>query len=85
MGKYDKLLEYPNLIGVKNAHVAGLLYGYSQFIRFAFIALVFWIASKFIAIYGENQEKTYIATYVMFISALGSGVALANAPGIGPA
>jgi hypothetical protein len=29
MSKYDQLLEYPNLVGIKNAHLGGFLFGYS--------------------------------------------------------
>jgi len=29
MSKYDTLLEEPNAIGIRNAHIAGFLYGYS--------------------------------------------------------
>jgi ABC-type transport system involved in Fe-S cluster assembly fused permease/ATPase subunit len=43
LDKYDKLLEEPNKRGVKNAHLSGLLYGYSEFARFGFIAAVFYI------------------------------------------
>ena len=29
MTKYDKLLEEPNRIGIRNAHIAGFFFGYS--------------------------------------------------------
>jgi hypothetical protein len=48
MGKYDRLLDVPNLVGVKNSHLSGFFFGYSQFVRFGFIAFVFYIGSLFI-------------------------------------
>ena len=54
MAYYNGLLELPNSAGFKNAHIGGVLFGYSQFIRFIFIGFIFYIASKFINRYGDN-------------------------------
>ena len=48
IGKYDKLLEYPNKQGIVSAHKSGLWFGYSVMIRFFFIGFTFLIASIFI-------------------------------------
>ena len=48
MSRYTALLIEPNKAGVRNAHWNGLLFGYSQFIRFGYLAFVFYIGSKFI-------------------------------------
>jgi len=48
MQNFDSLLEEPNKAGVKNAHLAGFFFGYSQFVRYGFISFVFYIASYFI-------------------------------------
>lgn len=29
MDKYEALLAFPNKVGVKNAHIAGMFFGYS--------------------------------------------------------
>lgn len=85
MDKYEKLLEEPNRIGVRNAHIAGFYFGYSQMIRFIFVGFVFYIGSIFIYDKGQNPKNTYIAIYVIFVAALGSGIAIAQAPSIGKA
>jgi hypothetical protein len=54
MSKYDYLLMEPNMIGVKNSHLGGFFFGYSQFIRFGFIGFVFYIASIFINHYHDS-------------------------------
>ena len=43
--KYHRLLEEPNQQGIKRAHFSGLLFGYSQSVRFAFVALSFYFAA----------------------------------------
>jgi len=48
MSNYEKLLESPASVRVRNAHIAGLAYGYSLCVRFIFIGTIFWIASNFI-------------------------------------
>jgi len=42
--KYYKLLEGPRKQGIKRAHVSGIFYGYSQSVRFVFVALSFYLA-----------------------------------------
>jgi len=44
--KYDDLLIEPHRQAVKAAHKSGLFFAYSQAIRFAYIALVFWVAAQ---------------------------------------
>ena len=85
ISRYDKLLEYPNKVGIKNAHWSGLFFGYSQFIRFGYLAFVFYIASKFIFDYNENPKNTYIGIYILFISAMGTGIAMSEAPSLSKA
>lgn len=80
LSKFDQLLEVPNKRGVKNAHLAGFFYGYSQFIRFAFIGFVFYIAAIFIFKQNDPVEDTYVGVYTLFIAALGTGMAVSSAP-----
>jgi hypothetical protein len=47
MSSFDKLLVQPKRQGIKNAHLAGIMFGYSQFIRFAYIGCVFYISTEF--------------------------------------
>jgi len=85
MSKYDELLEEPNAIGIRNAHIAGFFYGYSQCIRFMFLGFIFYISSIFIFDYKENPDDTYIGVYILFVSALGSGIAISQAPSVSKA
>ncbi len=85
MDKYEELLETPNKLGIRNAHLAGFFFGYSQMIRFVFVAFVFYISSIFIYDYNDSPKDTYIAVYIIFVAALGSGIAVSSAPSIGKA
>ena len=51
LSRYGELLVIPNRAGIKRAHISGLFFGYSQSIRFAFIAFVFYIAAVFVIRY----------------------------------
>jgi ABC-type multidrug transport system fused ATPase/permease subunit len=46
--KYLSLLEKPTEIAIKNAHLHGFFFAYSQFSRFGFVALTFYVGSLFI-------------------------------------
>ena len=48
LDRYGKLLDRPHEAGVKQAHVQGLFFGYSQSIRLVFIAFVFYVAAIFL-------------------------------------
>lgn len=41
---------------------------------------MFYIASVFIKNKADKPEDTYIAVYVLFVAALGSGISMSNAP-----
>ena len=85
MSRYDQLLTEPNRIGIRNAHWSGLFFGYSQFIRFGYLAFVFYIASMFIIDYHEDPKNTYIGVYILFVSAMGTGLAMSEAPSVSKA
>lgn len=79
------MLSEPRGIGIRNAHKAGFWYGYSLFIRFAFIGFTYYIAALLIFRLGLDSRNTFIAVYILFISALGSGISIANAPSVSKA
>ena len=54
-------------------------------IRFIFIGFNFWVSSRFIFEYNDDTENTFIGVYILFVSALGSGISLSQAPSIGKA
>lgn len=83
--KYYGLLEGPNLQGIKKAHISGILYGYSQSVRFIFVALSFYFAILILE-NSENPERdrrsVFTAVYIMFVGAIGSGVAVSQMPSL---
>ena len=86
MKKYESFLELPLVMGRKNAHMNGVMFGYSQFIRYGFIAFIFYIGAKFINEHPEdNAEYVFTAIYILFVAAIGSGSAMTSAPSVKPA
>jgi ATP-binding cassette, subfamily B (MDR/TAP), member 1 len=83
--KFDALLDAPNMHGIKNAHISGFYFGYSQCIRFIFVGIIFYISAEILYRYDEDQEQVYIGVYTLFVSALGSGISLSSAPSVGKA
>jgi len=77
--KYYKLLEEPNRQGIKRAHFAGLLFAYSQSVRFVFVALSFYFAALIIEhnhLDKDGRADVFTAVYIMFVGAIGSGVSV---------
>lgn len=85
MSRFDSLLEEPNRLGVINAHKSGFWFGYSQCIRFFFLAFVFYVGSIFIFKHGDSPDDTYIGLFILFISAIGSGISISRAPSVSKA
>jgi hypothetical protein len=71
--KYDSLLQVPKHDSIKNAHLMGFYYGYSQCSRLVYIALTFYIGSVFIRVYDENPKDVYVAFFIILFAAIGSG------------
>lgn len=65
--------------------MSGFWYGYSQFIRFAFIGIIFYISAVFVVKYKLPSDDVYIGVYVLFVAALGTGIVLSSAPSVGKA
>ncbi|CDW75507.1 abc transporter [Stylonychia lemnae] len=80
--KYQALLEEPKRIGIKQAHISGIIYGYSQCIRFLFVAFIFYLSSIFIFKYNDEPEDTYVGVYTLFIAAIGSGSLFSQLPSV---
>lgn len=83
--KFDSLLAVPQQDGIKVAHQSGFWFGYSNFVRFGFIGIVFYISAVFIVDYNMPSDDVYIGVYVLFVAALGTGIALSSAPSVGKA
>lgn len=80
--RYAALLVVPREAGIKKAHISGLFFGYSQGIRFVFIALVFYIAAVFIKRFELDEQEVYTGCYVVFVGSIGTGVSLSQLPSI---
>ena len=80
--RYAQLLVVPREAGIKKAHISGLFFGYSQGIRFVFVALVFYIAAVFTKNYNLDSHKVFAGCYVVFVGSIGTGVALSQLPSI---
>jgi nitrate/nitrite transporter NarK len=74
--KYQQLLEIPTGIAIKNAHLHGFFFAYSQFSRFGFVALTFYVGSILINTYGDDPKSTYIAIFILRFTCLGSSAAI---------
>lgn len=85
LAKYGDLLIIPHRTGVKKAHISGLFFGYSQSIRFIFIAFVFYVAALFAQYYNEDTERLFTGVYVIFVGAIGSGVSISQLPSMSKA
>jgi ABC-type multidrug transport system fused ATPase/permease subunit len=59
--KFEILMEEPLNKNVKNAHIAGFIFGYSQSSRMIFMGIIFWIGSVVIVQWGYAPEDVYIA------------------------
>jgi len=73
MEKYASLLVIPNKQGIKMAHMAGIGFGYSFFVRFLFLGVIFYIAILMIRRFNLPLEDTFVGVFVLFMSALGAG------------
>ena len=87
--RYYHLLEGPNAQGIKKAHFSGILFGYSQSVRFVFVALSFYFAAliidKFDLTSKDQKNDVFTAVYIMFVGAIGAGVSVSQMPSISKA
>ena len=56
---------------MKRAHMAGVLYGFSQFMIFCEYRLLFWSGARFIKRYNVNPEDLLIAIFILFFAVFG--------------
>ncbi|CDW86275.1 abc transporter [Stylonychia lemnae] len=80
--KYNLLLLEPQRNAIKYAHYSGIMYGYSMSSMYLFAALMFGIAAKYIVIYYDPPEESFIAIYTMLYAALQSGVLISQVPSL---
>ncbi|CDW72274.1 abc transporter [Stylonychia lemnae] len=85
INKYQDFLMQPKRSAIKISHYSGIMYGYSQSIRFLFIALMFAIAAEYIVHYYNTPEESFVAIYTMLMSALESGMLISQIPSLNKA
>jgi len=83
--RYAELLVVPREAGIKKAHISGLFFGYSQGIRFVFIAMVFYVAAVFTRRFDLDSQDVFTGCYVVFVGSIGTGVSLSQLPSIAKA
>ena len=80
--RYAEFLVYPTVTGIKKAHIAGLAFGYANSIRLVYIAFIFYMASIFVQRFNLDSQQVFIGCYVVFVGAIGSGVAFGQVPSV---
>jgi len=86
LGRYSELLIIPKQAGIKKAHISGLFFGYSQAIRFVFIAAVFYMAAIVLKNNPDlESDKVFTGCYVVFVGAIGCGVSISQLPSMSKA
>lgn len=83
--KFESLLIEPQERNIRNAHLAGIAFGYSTAARMIYLGLVFWIASVVIRKFGYSPESVYMAIQIIFSAAMGAGVSMSNIPSVSKA
>ena len=76
----NKLLEKPIKIGILNANLAGIIFGFSSFIQNVVFAIAFWLGAAFMKEYSLKGENVFIAILVIMYSIFGAGSAQQFAP-----
>ena len=80
MEKYEKLLEEPVNRRVRNAHIAGVAFGYSCCVRLLYMGGVFFAGALLVSKYDLNAKSVFQAIFIMFATSLGAGGAISQVP-----
>lgn len=84
--EYKNLNAGPYNAGMKQAHISGFIFGYSQFITNISFAILFFCGTYFM-LYDSNLtgEDVFVAIFAMFFGAYAAGQATTFGPDIGKA
>ena len=83
--EYALLLIKPVNARIRNSHVAGIMFGYSQAARMIYAGVVFYIGGQMISRYEADSERVFLAIYVIFITGFGAGQSFSNIPSVSKA
>ena len=70
---------------VRNAHIGGFFFGYSNCARILFLGIVFYIASWVTRTYSDDTNEVYLSIWVIFSTCMGAGIAMSNVPSVSKA
>lgn len=59
MEKYEKLLEEPVKRRIKNAHIAGVAFGYTMCVRLLYMGVVFFAGAQLVNKYELNPKSVF--------------------------
>ena len=80
MDHYEGMLGGPAKRRVRNAHLAGIAFGYSLCIRFIYIGVIFYVGAEFINTYNLDPKAVFQSIIILFMAAIGAGFAVSNMP-----
>jgi hypothetical protein len=83
--KYEELLTEPAEKRIRQAHVAGFFFGYSQAARMVFVGLVFYLGTVISKKYHVPTDKVFISIWILFSCAMGAGSSMSNIPSVNKA
>jgi len=80
MDHYESMLSGPAKRKVRNAHLAGIAFGYSLCIRFIYIGVIFYAGAEMIKTYDLNEKDVFQSIVILFMAAIGAGFAVSQMP-----
>jgi ATP-binding cassette, subfamily B (MDR/TAP), member 1 len=83
--KFKQLNTGPYLQKIKNAHLAGIMFGYSQASRMIYMGLIYYLGSVVILKWKYNPEMVYMSINILMSAVMGAGISMANIPSLGRA
>ena len=82
VSRFESLLVEPSAKKVKNAHLGGIFFGYSNCARMIFMGIVFYIGSQLVRKYSDKSDDIYLSIWILFSTCMGAGIALSNMPSV---
>ena len=71
--KYESKLVEPLQLATKKGHVAGILFGFSQFVMFIVIALIFYLGIIFLKNFNLSIADVFTAIYAVLFAGMTVG------------
>jgi len=78
-------LKEPSKKKVRNAHIGGFFFGYSNCARMLFLGIVFYIGSWLVQEGYSSSDEIYLSIWILFSTCMGAGIAMSNVPSVSKA